>query len=210
MDFLALSNIAFKCFDYSVSYLELVGTLFGIVSVYWASKTNILTWPSGIINEFCLFFLFYQVQLYADMLLQVYFFVVTLYGWRYWKKETAKSAIKRLSTRTRIYISLLIVFCSLICGYFFSQLHLYIPKYFAEAAAYPYVDSLVMVLSIIATILLAQKKIETWYLWILVDLICTVLFFKKKIIFLAIEYFLFLGLASYGLFNWKKNQSEND
>jgi nicotinamide mononucleotide transporter len=210
MDFLALSNIAFEIFGYSLSYLELIGTLFGALSVYWASKTNILTWPSGIVNEFCLFFLFYQVQLYADMLLQVYFFVVTLYGWRYWKKEPAKHPIKRLSAPARVYISLLIVFSSLTCGYFFSQLHLYMPTYFTKAAAYPYVDALVMVLSIVATILLAQKKIETWYLWILVDLICTVLFFKKKIIFLAIEYFLFLGLASYGLFNWKKNQSENE
>jgi nicotinamide mononucleotide transporter len=51
---------------------------------------------------------------------------------------------------------------------------------------------------------LAQKKIETWYLWIGVDIVCVFLFYKKGIAFLALEYFVFLGLATYGLLNWKK------
>jgi len=59
-------------------------------------------------------------------------------------------------------------------------------------------------MSIVATILLAQKKIETWYLWIVVDIVCVFLFFKKGVVFLALEYLVFLGLATYGLLNWKK------
>jgi len=59
-------------------------------------------------------------------------------------------------------------------------------------------------LSIIATVLLARKNIETWYLWILVDVVCVVLFFQKGIVFLSLEYLIFLGLATYGLLNWRK------
>jgi nicotinamide mononucleotide transporter len=60
------------------------------------------------------------------------------------------------------------------------------------------------VLSIIAIFLLAQKRIETWYLWILVDIVCVFMFFKKGIVFLGLEYIIFLGMATYGLLNWEK------
>jgi nicotinamide mononucleotide transporter len=85
-----------------------------------------------------------------------------------------------------------------------STIHLLIPKYFKLAATFPYVDSFVMIMSIFATVLLAKKKIETWYLWIIVDLVCVFLFFHKEINFLAFEYLIFLGLATTGLLNWKK------
>ena len=90
-----------------------------------------------------------------------------------------------------------------------SNIHLYLPTYFKIQAAYPFTDSFVMVSSIIATILLAKKKIENWYLWIAIDLVCVVMYFKKGVYFLSLEYFIFLGLASYGLYHWKK-QLSND
>jgi len=82
-----------------------------------------------------------------------------------------------------------------------------LPQFFRVKASYPYADSFVMVLSVIATVLLAKKRIETWYLWIVVDLVCVFLFFKKGVIFLSLEYLIFLGLATYGLLNWKKQLS---
>ena len=81
--------------------------------------------------------------------------------------------------------------------------------HFTAPAAFPFIDSGVMVASIFATVLLSRKKIETWYLWILVDIVCVALYFKKQIYFLALEYFIFLVLASYGLYHWKK-QVTND
>jgi nicotinamide mononucleotide transporter len=66
-----------------------------------------------------------------------------------------------------------------------------------------------MVSSIIATVLLARKKVENWYLWITVDIVCVGLYFKKGVYFLSLEYIIFLGLASYGLYNWRK-QLKND
>ena len=102
-----------------------------------------------------------------------------------------------------------IIIGTLISGYLFSRIHLYLPRYFKIEAAFPYVDSLVLILSITATILLAKKKLETWYLWILIDVICVFLFFKKRILFLGLEYLVFLGLATFGLLNWKK-QLSND
>jgi nicotinamide mononucleotide transporter len=209
MNFFEMKNIAFQFLGYPISYVELIGTLFGLFSVYFASRANILTWGTGIVNEVFLFILFFQVQLYADMFLQVYFFIVTIYGWHNWKTNTAEKMISEINFTNKLLLAAAIFIFSLLSGFLFSNIHLYLPEYFKVKAAYPFIDSFVMVSSIVATVLLAKKKIENWYLWIAVDLVCVVLYFKKGVYFLSIEYFIFLGLASYGLYHWKK-QLSND
>ena len=209
MNFFEIKNIAFQIWDYPISYVELIGTLFGLISVYFASRANILTWGTGIVNEVFLFILFFQVQLYADMFLQIYFFIVTIYGWYKWNSKTTETKISETSFRNKIFLAISILIGTLISGFLFTNIHLYLPTYFKIQAAYPFTDSFVMVSSIIATILLAKKKIENWYLWIAIDLVCVVLYFKKGVYFLSLEYFIFLGLASYGLYHWKK-QLSND
>ncbi len=209
MHFFEIENIAFQILGYPISYVELIGTLFGLASVYFASRANILTWGTGIVNEIFLFILFFQVQLYADMFLQIYFFVVTLYGWYKWNAKTSENKISETSFKNKIFLAVTILIGTLISGFLFTNIHLYLPAYFKIQAAYPFTDSFVMISSIVATILLAKKKIENWYLWIAVDLVCVVLYFKKGIFFLSLEYFIFLGLASYGLYHWRK-QLSND
>lgn len=204
MTFFDINNKAFEIIGYPISYVELTGTLFGLISVYLATRTNIITWATGIINELFLFILFFQVQLYADMFLQVFFFVVTLYGWYKWKLIPKQNSITTTELKTIIWLLSAIVVGTTIVGFLILNLHLYLPQYFKTEASYPYVDSFVMIMSIVATILLAKKKIETWYLWIVVDIVCVFLFFKKGIVFLGLEYLVFLGLATYGLLNWKK------
>ncbi len=204
MHFFEIENIALNIPGYPISYVELIGTLFGLVSVYFATKANILTWPTGIVNEIFLFILFFQVQLYADMFLQVYFFVITLYGWYKWNTGSIENSIETLSIRSSIFLAAIIITGTLISGFVFTNIHSYLPRYFKIQAAYPFTDSFVMISSIVATILLAKKKIENWYLWILIDLVCVFLYFNKGVYFLSLEYFIFLGLASYGLYAWKK------
>jgi nicotinamide mononucleotide transporter len=199
-----INNVDFEIIGYPISYVEMIGTLFGFISVYLATKTNILTWGTGIINELFLFILFFQVQLYADMFLQVFFFAVTLYGWYNWKQIPKENSITKTELKTKILLLSAIVVGTAIVGFLISNIHMYLPLYFKTEASYPYADSFVMTMSIVATILLAQKKIETWYLWIVVDIVCVFLFYKKGIAFLALEYFVFLGFATYGFLNWKK------
>lgn len=201
--FTDVNTIALEVMNYPISYVELIGTIFGFISVYLATQSNILTWATGIINEIFLFLLFYQVQLYADMFLQVFFMGVTIYGWKHWKSESSGLAITRLNGKSKLLLGIGAILATLLAGTFLSKLHLLIPGYFHTAAAYPFTDSLVMILSIIATLLLALKKIESWYVWIVVDILCVVLFFSKEIFFLSFESLVFLGLAIYGYYQWK-------
>lgn len=207
MTFFDINNIAFTALSYPISYVELIGTLFGFISVYLASRANILTWGTGIINELFLFIMFFQIQLYADMFLQVYFFAVTIYGWYNWKKKPGQGSIASIGLKAKLWTATAIVIGTGVAGFLFSNIHLYLPEYFAVEAAYPYIDSFVLILSIFATILLARKKIETWYLWIIVDVVCVFLFFRKGVVFLALEYLIFGGMAINGLLNWKKQMN---
>ena len=204
MHFFEIANTAFTVIGYPISYVELIGTVFGLISVYFASRANILTWSTGIVNEVFLFILFFQVHLYADMFLQVYFFVVTIYGWYNWSTPIVENKISSIHSKARWITLFLIVAASLLTGFLIKNIHLYLPHYFKVAAAYPFTDSFIMILSITATILLAKKMIENWVLWILADAICMVLYFKKEVYFLSLEYLIFLGLALYGFFHWKK------
>ena len=138
------------------------------------------------------------------MFLQVYFLIVTLYGWYNWRHKPGQNSITSTNFKTKVWLIVIIILSTIIAGLFFKNIHLFFPNYFKKESAFPFVDSFVMVSSIIATVLLAQKKIETWYLWIVVDIVCVFLFLNKGIGFLAIEYFVFLGLATYGFLNWKK------
>jgi len=208
MTFFDINNIAFKIMNYPVSYTELIGTLFGLISVYFATKSNILTWPTGILNEFFLFILFYKIHLYADMTLQVYFFIVTIYGWYKWNEKNTTSIITNLIKKDKFLIVFLIITGTILTGFLFKNIHLYFPVYFSTPSSYPFIDSFVMITSIIATVLLAKKKIETWYLWIIVDLVSILLYLKKAVYFLSLEYIIFLALAAFGLYKWKKTTND--
>lgn len=201
---LAILNSSFQIFDYELSFIELMGTLFGLLSVYLATKQNILTWGTGLVNEIFLFVLFFQIQLYADMFLQLFFLFTTLYGWYNWKSKTNFVKISQLSLKAKSLIIIGIIAGTLTFGNIFTRIHLVFPDYFKIQAAYPIVDSFVMFSSMIATFLLAKKKIENWYLWIAIDLVCIVLYYKKGVYFLSFEYLIFLVLATYGYFNWNK------
>jgi nicotinamide mononucleotide transporter len=204
MHFFDIHEVLIQVLGYPISYVEFTGTIFGLVSIYLATRTNIYTWSTGIVNEVLAFILFFQVQLYADMFLQIYFFIVTLYGWYNWNKKSDSNKITEINLRNRIILVGSIIIGSLIAGYFFSNIHLYLPEYFTIKAAYPYTDSFVMVSSIVGTFLLAKKKIENWYLWIPINLVCVALYFKKEVYFVSFEYLIFLGLSVYGYYNWKK------
>ncbi len=199
-----INNVLFSVLGYDISLLEFIGTIFGLICVYYASRANIITWPAGIISEIFLFSLFFQVQLYADMFLQLFFIAVNSYGWYNWNKNAQEQKTFSMKPKEWLFTTITVLSGTAIFGYITGNLHVFFPSYFTEAAAYPFIDSFVMSLSIVATYLMAIRRTENWHLWILVNLICVFLFFYKGVVFLSLEYFIFLGIATYGLLNWRK------
>ena len=198
---------ALTLLSYPISWLELIGTLTGLASVWLAVKNNLLTWPIGLINVICFGFLFYQYRLYSDtLLLQLYFFAMSLYGWWQWRGSGAEETpITTLTAKNRAYWVGGILALTLVQGYWVSNAHTWLPRFFPEPAAFPYPDAFTTVASIVATYLLARRKLETWVLWVLVDIISIVLYFSKGILLVGIEYIVFLVLASLGGYRWYKS-----
>lgn len=211
MNFFSIESIFFEIWGYPMSYLEFFGTVAGGVAVWLAARANIWSWPLGLINVTLFFFLFFQVQLYPDMFLQVFFFITNLMGWWRWAhpkpdEEDKKHELKIsfMPIRQMLIFSSLGLVGTFLMGGLASNLHEWLPQIFSQPSAFPYFDSFVTVMSIVATYLMIQKKVECWIIWIVVDCVATGLYFVKGIKFVGIEYLAFCFLAAFGLWQWLK------
>ncbi|MEP6676817.1 MAG: nicotinamide riboside transporter PnuC [Ferruginibacter sp.] len=206
MNIFDINNILTTIFGYPLSYVEFIGTVLGLASVWFAAKQNILTWTTGLINIICFFAIFYQVHLYSDMFLQIYFFIVSIYGWLAWRNlQKVHKPISFLSLNKRILFVFVIAGTTILVGFFVKNIHLIFPKIFKQPASFPFIDTFIGIASIIATVFLAKRILENWILWIIVDIICVFVYMKKNILFISVEYGIFFLLASYGLLLWIKS-----
>jgi nicotinamide mononucleotide transporter len=210
MNLFAVDTIMVTIGDYPLTYIEFFGTVLYFVSVFLIARRNILTWPVGIISVILYFILFYQIQLYADMVEQVYYFVISIIGWAAWhkkKEETREKVIKTSwSTGKGIILAFIITVVST-CALSFctSNFHKWMPGIFTEEASFPVLDALTTVMSFVAMYLTTIRKNEGWLYWIVVDGIAIWLYWVKDVRFVSIQYIILLGMAVYGFLNWMKN-----
>ncbi len=207
MSFFDLQNIAFTALGYPMSWVELIATIAGIAAVWLSAKEKIINWPVGIINIICSFFLFFKTGFYSDAFLQIFFFITNVYGWYLWSRRDATTAehivkVSFMPRRQQIFAAACVITASVAFGSVVNRLHEWYPSVFPVEAAFPYADSFVMMMSIAGNILLMVKKIESWILWVLVDIIAPILYFQKGIYLITVEYIVFLALASFALWNW--------
>lgn len=200
-----LDWIVFTLWDYPMSFIELFGTFTGLITVWLAARNNIWTWPIGLINVSSFFIIFWQVQLYADMFLQLYFFGMSIYGWIFWyRQKDVLVKISFLNSRDRLISLIIIIAGVVVLGMLISKIHIYFPDIFEKPAAYPYFDAFTTVVSIVASVWMARRIVESWVLWILVDIVAIGLYFLKGIKLVSIEYIIFLLMSIYGLIGWIK------
>ncbi|MDF3820361.1 nicotinamide riboside transporter PnuC [Leptospira sp. 96542] len=201
----------FSVFGYSISLLEFLGTTSGLACVYLASRNHILTWPIGIFNSICFFFLFFQIQLYSDMLLQLYFFGSSIYGWWVWTKKSGKFVkIQSLGWKKNTVWFFIILVSTYLLGNFTLYLPSLLPDIFTMPPSFPYWDGFTTTASIVANFLLARRILESWFLWVAVDVVCIVLYYLKDIPFVTAEYIIFLLIAFYGCYHWFKEYKESE
>lgn len=205
---LSIENIAFTILGYPMSYIELVGTILYLWSVWLIAKRRVLTWPIGIVSVLLYMTLFYQIRLYSDALEQVYYLGASTYGWWIWNKSSKDegqiSDVKYSYMNRMIIWIVLTIVVSILAGAFMSRIHLLIPAIFPEAASFPYLDALTTIMSFTAMWLMAQKNIESWVYWIIVDVLGIWLYFVKEVRFISLLYVVLLIMAIYGLIVWNK------
>ncbi len=204
-----INTILFEALGYRMSLLELLAALTGLTAVWLAARSNILTWLFALINAVLFFILFYQVNLYSAMALQVFFFCNAVYGWYNWRQSDSgdKKPVTVLIHKQRVIWLAVIMLGAIALGTVMSRIHLWLPDLFPERATFVYTDAMVAVMSIAASVLLAKLKLENWILWILVNLSSVAMYAMKGVMLVSLQYVIFLFMASYGFVEWKKKVS---
>jgi nicotinamide mononucleotide transporter len=204
----SVDNIAFTVFGYPLSYVELVGTVFYLWSVWLIARRRIWTWPIGIVAVILYMLIFYQIRLYSDALEQVYYLVASVYGWWHWLRSPREGATivdVGFSSRTTVLVWLLVsVVLGIALGAFMSRAQVLLPAIFPEAASFPYLDALTTIGSFIAMWLTARRRIESWIYWIVIDIAGIGLYYVKGVKFIALLYVVLLGLAIKGFVSWSR------
>ncbi len=185
----------------SGNYIELSGAILGLAYIVFSIRQNIFTWPTGLFTSLLYVAVFYQSGFYADMGLQVYYVVISIYGWYYWlkgKKPADKDKIPVRTTRKALWLKIAVI-TILIYG-----IILYVLLNYTDSTV-PYMDSMTTALSITATWMLARKYIEHWLIWIFVDMFSAGLYIYKNLWPTVILFLVYTFMALWGYFEWKKD-----
>lgn len=180
--------------------LEIVAVIFGVVSVWYAKKENILVFPTGLVNTGIFFYLLFVWGLLGDMMINGYYFVMSLYGWYNWSRKVDTShhiPISRTTSKEKMISAMLfiatVVFVIIVYQYF--------NKFNTWTA---YIDTFTTAIFFVAMWLMAKKKIENWVYWIIGNIITIPLYFYKGLTFSSFQYIIFLIIAIYGYKEWKQ------
>lgn len=182
-------------------YIEILGTVFGLLYIFFSIKQSSWCWPFGIISSVIYILVFFKSGFYADMGLQFYYVFIGFYGWYHWifgGKKGNNQHLEITKTKLRLWIILFIINAVL-----FVLISFILVNY--TDSTIPYWDAFTTAASIIATWMLAQKKIEHWIIWIVVDIISLGLYIFKDLYATAILFTVYSILAFIGYSEWKKD-----
>ena len=180
--------------------LELIAVILGIASVWYAKKDDILVFPTGIISTLIYVYLLWKWTLWGDMMINGYYFIMSIYGWYHWtrkKGDVIKFPISVISTnekRISLFIFIFTVAFVVAVYHYFNKFNTW----------YAYVDTFVTGIFFIGMWLMAKRKIENWVFWIIGDLVSIPLYFAKGFTFTSFQYIVFTIVAVYGYLEWKK------
>ena len=191
--------------EFYLILLEAIAFVFGIASVVYAKKENILVYPSGLVATVITVYLFYVDALFGDMMMNFYYSVMSIYGWWNWARVRNNEKVVHISrTNAREKgIGFILFIATMIVTYA-------VYKVFGTIlSASNYIDIFTSGVFFTAMWYMANKKLENWTLWILADLITVPLYAYRGWGMLSLQYLIFTVLAIQGYMVWKKNINNN-
>lgn len=188
-----------------MNWIEIIAVVFGILSVWYARKENILVFPFGIANVSIYVYICFVSQLFANAGINIIYLVSNIFGWYMWSRtgnDDEKLKITRNTKKQNIisWVSVVVIYISafLILRWVNQGDAEYLDSYL------PWIDSFNTSFFLVATILMAVKKVENWIFWIIGDIVSIPIFASQGLYFTSIQYTVFLVLAILGLREWRK------
>ena len=181
--------------------LEITAVIFGFASVWFSKQNNILVFPTGLISTSIFVYLLFKWQLLGDMMINGYYFIMSLYGWYIWTRKIDSeqvTPISKTSKREQLIVGAIFM-ASILAVYLVYQIFEMWTSWVA------YVDTLTTALFFVGMWLMAKRKIENWIFWIIADIISVPLYFFKGFTFTSLQYLGFTILAIFGFLAWKKH-----
>jgi nicotinamide mononucleotide transporter len=192
-----------QAFAEQITWLEFTAVVFGLLSVWFARAQNIWVFPTGIISVAIYVYICLGAKLYADMGINAYYFIMSVYGWIYWTRGDATSKVQvqvSWNTQKEWFLSLITLLGSFL-------LIFWVLQDFTDSDV-PAADALTTSFAFVAMLLMARKKIENWHAWIITDALSIPLYLYKGLWLTSFQYFVFLIIAVMGLRTWQKQYRE--
>ncbi|MDG5800111.1 nicotinamide riboside transporter PnuC [Marinilabiliaceae bacterium ANBcel2] len=191
------------------NWIEITGAVTALLYMYFSIREKFWLWPVGFVTSAFYLVVFYQSQLYADMSLQIYYLLISIYGWFHWagNSKSVKSGETNLPTislsyRVLINYLLLTLILTVVIYFVLKQL----PQYLnLLPSSLPFGDAFTTAGSIVATWMLARKILENWLLWIFVDLFAMAMYISKELYITAALFMIYTLMAITGYIKWKQN-----
>lgn len=180
------------------SWLELVAVIFAIFYLVLAVRENSLCWYAAFISTSIFLVIFWQVKLYMESGLQVYYLAMAIYGWYEWTRGGTKHAgiaITTWSSRTHVVVLFAIMAATLISG---QLLQTY------SDSGLPYLDSFTTWASVVTTYMVAKKVLENWLYWLVIDSVAIYLYLDRELYFTALLFVAYVFIAIFGFFMWRR------
>lgn len=192
-----------------MDYLEIIGTIVGLVYLWFEYKADALLWIAGIIMPAIYIFVYYDAGLYADFGINIYYLLVAVYGYCAWKfprrkigsgGDSEKEERKELPVTFMPLNKYIVYLLAFVVSYIVID---YILIEFTDSNV-PHLDAFTTALSIVGLWMLARKYVEQWLAWILVDIVSSGLYIYKDLYFTAGLYALYTIIAIFGFYKWKR------
>lgn len=185
--------------------LEIIAVIFGFMSVWYSKQNNVLVFPTGMISTSIFVYLLFKWGLLGDMMINGYYFVMSVYGWYIWTRKVDDTHVTPISRTNGLEKkqSVLIFFGTIVFVFF---VYFFNDKWYTWTA---YVDTITTAVFFVGMWLMAKRKIENWIYWIIGDIISVPLYLYKGLAFTSIQYLGFTVIAIYGYKAWKKHLNKN-
>ncbi|WP_018694301.1 nicotinamide riboside transporter PnuC [Algicola sagamiensis] len=185
----------------ATSYWEIAAMLLSITYLLLAMRQNSLCWFAAFASTSIYLVIFWEVNLLMDSILQFYYLIMAVYGlyiWQFSQKEKTMLRIQSWSFKKHSIFIISLACISLILGFMMDNY---------TQADFPYIDSATTCFSVFTTYLVAQKVLENWLYWIVIDSVSVYIYFEKSLILTAFLFVLYTVLVIFGYFQWKSEHN---
>lgn len=178
--------------------LEVLGFVTGLCYLWYEYHASARLWIFSIIMPMIGMVLYFNKGIYADFAINIYYFLIAIYGYVAWtfnfsKKQKEELPISRIKLRAAVV-------CAVVAAVLWLGIS-YVLRTYTDSTV-PYIDAFTTSLSIVAMWMLARKYVEQWLVWIVVDAVSAGLYFYKGIPFYGMLYAIYTTVAYFGYCRW--------